>query len=56
MSRMLVFANSAPAIAGRRRCVMNNVSFVNPNTSIVRLNLHEFIEVMFQNTENELQS
>ncbi|XP_062190743.1 L-ascorbate oxidase homolog [Phragmites australis] len=87
-SRTLVFANSAPVIAGRRRCAVNSVSFVTPDTPlkladnfnianviswdsiaaspdggaprpgtpVVRLNLHEFVEVVFQNTENELQS
>ncbi|XP_037477389.1 L-ascorbate oxidase homolog [Triticum dicoccoides] len=27
-----------------------------PGTPVVRLNLHEFVEVVFQNTENEMQS
>ncbi|KAL5199160.1 hypothetical protein ABZP36_002672 [Zizania latifolia] len=87
-SRTLVFANSAPLLAGQRRYAVNSVSFVVPDTPlklvdnynianviewdnvparpdgaaprsgtpVVRLNLHEFIEVVFQNTETELQS
>ncbi|RLM84348.1 hypothetical protein C2845_PM04G00070 [Panicum miliaceum] len=88
-SRTLVLASSSPALAGRRRCAVNGVSFVVPDTPlkladnynianviewdslparpgvgappragtpVVRLNLHEFVEVVFQNTENELQS
>ncbi|TVU40535.1 hypothetical protein EJB05_14002 [Eragrostis curvula] len=87
-SRTLVFASSAPQIAGKRLCAVNSVSFVNPDTPlkladnfnianviawdsvpprpdggaprqgtpVVRLNLHEFVEIVFQNTENELQS
>jgi len=83
-SRTLVLASSSPAIAGRRRCAVNGVSFVVPDTPlkladnynianviewdslparpaggappragtpVVRLNLHEFVEVVFQNTE-----
>ncbi|KAF8783642.1 hypothetical protein HU200_000439 [Digitaria exilis] len=89
-SRTMVLASSAAAIAGRRRCAVNDVTFVVPDTPlkladnynianviewdslplrpsgggappragtpVVRLNLHEFVEVVFQNTENELQS
>ncbi|GJN24309.1 hypothetical protein PR202_gb12044 [Eleusine coracana subsp. coracana] len=88
-SRTLVLASSSPVIAGRRRCAVNGVSFVTPDTPlkladnfnianviawdsvpvrpdgggaaragtpVVRLNLHEFVEIVFQNTENELQS
>lgn len=76
--------------AGRRRCAVNAVSFVVPDTPlkladrydiagvidwdglparldgaaavpragtpVLRLGLHEFVEVVFQNTEEELQS
>ena len=86
----MVLASSSPALAGRRRCAVNGVSFVVPDTPlkladnynianviewdslparpgaarappragtpVVRLNLHEFVEIVFQNTENELQS
>ncbi|TKW30167.1 hypothetical protein SEVIR_2G017100v4 [Setaria viridis] len=89
-SRTLVLASSSSAVlAGRRRCAVNGVSFVVPDTPlkladnynianvmdwdgvparpvggappragtpVVRLNLHEFVEVVFQNTENEMQS
>nr|CAB3455531.1 unnamed protein product [Digitaria exilis] len=89
-SRTMVLASSSAAIAGRRRCAVNGVTFVVPDTPlkladnynianviewdslplrpggggappragtpVVRLNLHEFVEVVFQNTENELQS
>ncbi|RLM86360.1 hypothetical protein C2845_PM04G00100 [Panicum miliaceum] len=63
----LVLASSSPAVAGQRRCAVNGVPFVvsimllklpaRPDGgAVVRLNLHEFVEVVFQNTENELQS
>ncbi|KAF8713908.1 hypothetical protein HU200_027889 [Digitaria exilis] len=90
-SRTMVLESSSAAIAGRRRCAVNGVTFVVPDTPlkladnynianviewdslplrptggggaplragtpVVRLNLHEFVEVVFQNTENELQS
>ncbi|KAF8683771.1 hypothetical protein HU200_044704 [Digitaria exilis] len=70
-SRTLVLESSAAAVgAGRRRCAVNGVTFLADNYNIanvierdsvplrpgVRLNLHEFVEVVFQNTENELQS
>ncbi|CAN6209174.1 unnamed protein product [Urochloa humidicola] len=96
-SRTLVMASSSAAIAagGGRRCAVNGVSFVVPDTPlkladnynianviewdsvplrpvaggggggaaalragtpVVRFNLHEFVEVVFQNTESELQS
>ena len=81
-SRMLVLASSSPALAGRRRCAVNGLSFVVPNmplkfadnynftnviewdslrarpqgadgalpragAPVVRLDLHEFVEVVF---------
>lgn len=90
-SRTLVLASSASLDgAGRRRCAVNAVSFVVPDTPlkladrydiagvidwdglparldgaaavpragtpVLRLGLHEFVEVVFQNTEEELQS
>ncbi|WVZ61594.1 hypothetical protein U9M48_011446 [Paspalum notatum var. saurae] len=88
-SRTILLASSAPVLAGRRRCAVNGVSFVVPDTPlkladnyniadviewdsvplrpdggaapragtpVVRLDLHEFVEVVFQNTESEMQS
>jgi hypothetical protein len=91
-SRTLVLESSSSAVlaaGGRRRCAVNGVSFVVPDTPlkladnynlanvmdwdgvparpvpgappragtpVVRLNLHEFVEVVFQNTEDEMQS
>ncbi|CAD6227026.1 unnamed protein product [Miscanthus lutarioriparius] len=91
-SRTLVLASSSSAPVdvaggGRRRCAVNGVSFVVPDTPlkladnyniadvidwdtlpvrpdaapragtpVLRLGLHEFVEVVFQNTESELQS
>ncbi|EEC81432.1 hypothetical protein OsI_24702 [Oryza sativa Indica Group] len=45
-SRTLMLASSAPRPGAAPRS----------GTPVVRLSLHEFIEVVFQNTENELQS
>jgi len=92
-SRTLVLASSSSApVDGPRRCAVNGVSFVVPDTPlkladnyniadvidwdtlpsrpdaagaeaapragtpVLRLGLHEFVEVVFQNTESELQS
>uniref|UniRef100_A0A453BP28 Plastocyanin-like domain-containing protein n=1 Tax=Aegilops tauschii subsp. strangulata TaxID=200361 RepID=A0A453BP28_AEGTS len=46
-SRTLVLASSAARPDG---------GAPRPGTPVVRLNLHEFVEVVFQNTENEMQS
>ncbi|CAA6667493.1 unnamed protein product [Spirodela intermedia] len=69
-TRSLVLANTASVVNGRQRYAVNGVFSVDNipaappataaapifSTSVLRFNLRDFVEVVFQNNENDLQS